>query len=76
MFERLSAVVSVDPERIGRVAEAVVSHERREMELRADDLRPLVRALLADPAGSAANKSGNAIVSIMVSRGITNFPGD
>lgn len=75
MFERLSAVVTTDPARIGRVTEAVVSHERREIELRADDLRPLVRALLAEPAGSDANKSGGAIVSIMLSRGITNFPG-
>ena len=74
-LERLRDVVTRDPARAGRVTEAVVAHEFRDMELRDENLQGIVRVLLAEASGPVANKHAKAIVSMMLARGFPDFPG-
>jgi hypothetical protein len=76
VFERLRALVSGAPARIGQVTESIVAHEVRPDELHSEDLRAIVRVLVEDASGPEANQSGKAIISMMVSRAFPNFPGN
>jgi hypothetical protein len=74
VFERLRALVSGAPARVGQVTESIVAHEVRPDELHGEDLRVIARILVEDASGPEANASGKAIISMMVSRDLPTFP--
>jgi hypothetical protein len=74
VFERLRALAPGDPARIGQVTESIVAYEVRPDEMHGDDLPAIVRILVEDASGPEANRSGKAIISMMVSRAFSNFP--
>jgi len=75
VFERLLALVPGAPMRVGRVTEAIVAHEVRPDDLHGSELPAIVRVLVDPASGPEANRSGRAIIGMMVSRGFANFPG-
>lgn len=75
VFERLLALVSADPARVGQVTQAIVKHEVRTDDLHGDELPAIVRVLIDGASGPEANAFGRAIVGMMVSRGFAPFPG-
>jgi hypothetical protein len=75
VYERLLALVPGNPERVGRVTEAIVAHEVRPDDLHGSELPATVRVLVDPASGPEANRSGRAIIGMMVSRGFANFPG-